>query len=90
MSKRHLTYDPRQREHHVCVCTSCAVVVSNGDTSHVSSSTEQRIEANLELTGWLSRLGTADLGGYYNCELCTQVDIGVTHVYLTAAAFKAA
>lgn len=53
------------------VCNSCAVVIDNGDTSHLDDESAQHIENELEGTGPLTRTGDVEGDGdYLRCDVC--------------------
>ena len=70
----------------VVTCDSCAAGVCNGDWTHLDfyhNNTERdddgmteadhefaRISATLEVLGWLSLDGDADMPGYFTCGVC--------------------
>ncbi|MAH50133.1 hypothetical protein CMI37_30210 [Candidatus Pacearchaeota archaeon] len=37
----------------------------------------------LELLGWLTHLETRDFGGYWDCAICSEIQIGTGEVYTT-------
>ena len=67
----------------VCLCDECSVGVANDDWSsidyHFGVDTEAsnreyaRIQAMLEVLGWLSHFGPADAPGYFICDLCDEI-----------------
>ncbi len=40
-----------------------------------------RIESMLELYGWLTHVATVDLGGYYDCDVCWDTNIGTAELF---------
>lgn len=53
------------------VCASCAVVIANADTSHLSESEAARITAESERIGMMVLTGET-VSGAFTCELCGQ------------------
>ena len=58
------------------VCTSCAVVLSNADTSHIEESELPRIEAAIEAMGLVAHVETEHNDGYWNCDVCGDILCG--------------
>jgi len=70
------------------LCGSCACGVANDDWTHLDSMGQEdsddamaRIAGTMELMGWLSYSRSKDFGGYWNCELCDQVEIGRGEIF---------
>jgi len=81
------------KPHTVLTCKDCACGIANDDWSHVdyhpsSSEVMASIEATLETLGYLSHLEAVDVGGYYNCAVCGDVDIGSADVFVTKGWFE--
>lgn len=60
---------------HIDVCGSCAVVVANGDDSHIARGLDT-IRANLDAFGWLTHV--CHVGGLDNftCDICERGQVG--------------
>lgn len=64
-------------------CTTCAVVIVNGDDSVWEDMTpDERASADaaLEAMGWVSAQ-QIDFGGYFTCFVCDEVSLGERSVF---------
>lgn len=57
-------------------CSSCAVVIANGDDSHLNEADAQVVAEAIEGRGPLALVGEKSCSGYFDCEFCESVEIG--------------
>ena len=71
----------------VTLCHECAYGVANDDWTHLDYHHDQEdadralalVTANMELLGWLTLVGDADMSGYFDCALCWEIQCGGGH-----------
>lgn len=68
-------------------CTTCAVVIVNGDDSVWDDFTpDERASADaaVDMIGMYEDHKVVDRGGYYGCFVCDQVSLGTAHEFINA------
>lgn len=68
------------------VCDECAVALENGDISHLDPEDDADMIARIEqfAESTQATLHTAEayvFGGYWTCDACWSVNIGLTNVF---------
>lgn len=58
------------------VCSSCAVVISNNDTSHIEESELDRITEAVDSIELVVHVETEHNDGYWNCDICDNIYCG--------------
>ena len=68
------------------VCDQCRVGIHNDDWTHLDNQDQEsadesmtRIASMLELYGWLTEVGPADQPGYFDCDICWEIQCGGGH-----------
>lgn len=73
----------------ITTCDECAVGIVNDDWTHLDYHHDKEaadmaytsITATMELLGWLTHNGDANEPGYFNCELCSEIQCGGGHTF---------
>lgn len=63
------------------VCDSCAVVLENGDDSHISPDNLDTVTTNIDNMGLVVNIGTYENSGYWDCAVCEETVIGDGYEY---------
>ena len=79
------------------LCDSCTPAVVNNDWTHLdfhfngverddddmseADHEHARIMATLEVLGWLTPVGDADMPGYFGCAVCDGIQCGGGHTF---------
>ena len=75
----------------IITCDSCAPGIVNDDWTHLAYSYQSEeadekyssIIGTLEVLGWLTHDGEADMPGYFDCAVCNETQCGGGHRFLT-------
>ena len=75
----------------IITCDSCAPGIVNDDWTHLdhhfspheADNMHMSIMATLEVLGWLTHDGEADMPGYFDCAVCNETQCGGGHRFLT-------
>ena len=73
----------------IVTCHQCAVGLQNNDWTHLDCHYDQEesdrmyslVCSNMESYGWLTHVRKQDQGGYWNCDMCHEIDIGTGHIF---------
>ena len=72
----------------IITCDSCAPGIVNDDWTHLDMNEDAdemyaSITGTLEVLGWLTHDGEADMPGYFDCAVCNETQCGGGHRFLT-------